>query len=62
MEIYQNIANLSEIKKQLSKSLLDILSHPMTFCYFDKVPIEDGGSICTSCDKELRSEGYKITD
>ena len=62
MNLYNTIDNLTELAKPLTRALLDLLSHPMSFCYFDKVPIDECGSICPMCPKELRNEGYIIPE
>lgn len=62
IQLYENIGNLTKIKKPLPKPLQKLLSLSLTLCYFDKAPLDGESSICDSCAQELRNEGYLIPD
>ena len=62
LELYDTIDNLANEKIPLPLNLRRILSRSMSFCYFDKSPIDDKGSICELCAEELRKEGYEVPE
>ena len=62
LNLYNRLETLQHVKIPLPRNIQKILNLPMSYCYFDKAPLQGIGSICFPCAQELRKEGYDIPD
>ena len=62
LKLYGNLDQFKDVKIPLPKALQQMLSLPMSHCYFDKTPIDGSGSICINCAQELKNEGYEVPE